>query len=120
MARRSLALLLALAATGCASAQSPNSPIELAPAEARGTAAPAQVEQRHPATSAGEVAVSVVGTPFLLAFKAVVCAGSLVIAAPSAAVIAPATAWPAKASRCWGEGVARNCGPPYILTPRGV
>jgi hypothetical protein len=120
MARRSLVLLLALAATGCASAQPPNPPAELTPAEARAAAAPAQLEERRPATSAGEVAVSVVGTPFLLAFKAVVCAGSLVIAAPSAAVIALGDGLASEGVEVLGEGVARNCGPPYILTPRGV
>jgi hypothetical protein len=58
--------------------------------------------------------------PFLLAFKAVVCAGSLVIAAPTAAVIALADGPASEGVEVLGDGVARNCGPPYILTPHGV
>jgi hypothetical protein len=119
MARGSLILLLALAAAGCVASRPPEATTELRPEGTQATVTSPALPQR-PATNAGEVAVSVVGTPFLLAFKAVVCAGSLVIAAPTAAVIALADGPASEGVEVLGDGVARNCGPPYILTPHGV
>ena len=67
-------------------------------------------------------AVSVVGTPFLIAFKVPVCVATLAIAGPAAALqqlaapnqdglqpdIRPAL----------DAGIGENCGPPYAVLPR--
>jgi hypothetical protein len=67
-------------------------------------------------------AVSVVGTPFLIAFKVPACVATLAIAGPAAALqqlaapnedrlqpdIRPAL----------DAGIDENCGPPYVVVPR--
>jgi hypothetical protein len=67
-------------------------------------------------------AVSVVGTPFLIAFKIPTCVTTLAIAGPAAALqqlaapnedrlqpdIRPAL----------DAGIDENCGPPYVVVPR--
>lgn len=65
--------------------------------------------------------VSVVGTPFLLAFKIPICAATVALAAPGAALSAlakpsPNTAQPPLRPTL-DEGVDDNCGPPYFLQP---
>jgi hypothetical protein len=63
--------------------------------------------------------VSVVGTPFLLAFKIPVCAATVALAAPGAALAAMAEPSPNIAQPplrpTLDEGIAENCGPPYAL-----
>lgn len=117
MAKRSLSLALILATGGCASTPPPNPPDEPAAAQPYESA---PTEERRSVSNAGEVMVAVVGTPFLLAFKTVVCAGSLVVAGPTAAVLALADGPASEGVEVLGDGVAKNCGPPYILTPRGA
>jgi len=66
---------------------------------------------------AGEWAVAAVGTPFFLAFKTAVCGASLVVAAPAAAAIALTDSPYGMTVSELGDGVAVNCGPPYVLSP---
>jgi hypothetical protein len=69
----------------------------------------------------GDAAVSVVGTPFYLAFKGVACAVSAVIAAPVAGMAALNESHSdPKIREGLGDGLSRNCGPPYILSPYRV
>jgi hypothetical protein len=65
--------------------------------------------------------VSAVGTPFYLAFKTAFCAASVAIAAPVAAVAAMSESpFAPQARQDLGDGVAQNCGPPYVLSPYRV
>ena len=66
---------------------------------------------------AGQWAVAIIGTPVYLAFKTVICGASLVVAAPTAAVIAISDSPYAMGVDKLGDGVATNCGPPYVLSP---
>ncbi len=101
---QALAALCALSMAACASGPSTD-------------ATPKPAAQPYPATRVGETVVSVVGTPFLLAFKIPVCAASLAIAAPLAGLFALTDPSDARAGqRALGEGIARNCGPPYVLS----
>jgi len=65
--------------------------------------------------------VSVIGTPFLLAFKVPVCALTLAFAAPAAAaqqLAAPNLDAPEYDIRpALDAGVVENCGPPYAVMP---
>ena len=66
----------------------------------------------------GDAVLSVVGSPFLLAFRGVVCAASVVVAAPTAALVSisePRLAGPTATTL--GNGLASNCGPPYVISP---
>jgi hypothetical protein len=64
----------------------------------------------------GVGAASVIGTPFLIAFKIPVCAATVVLAAPLAGAtgLAP-TVKAYEIRRDLDQGVAQNCGPPYVL-----
>ena len=69
-------------------------------------------------TAAGDRAVSALRTPFYLAFKAAACAASAAIAAPVAGIAGLATGPRAEQTlKELGDGLAANCGPPYVLTP---
>jgi hypothetical protein len=69
----------------------------------------------------GDAAVSAVGTPFYLVFKGAVCVASVAIAAPVAAIAAMSESRHAPvARRELGDGIAQNCGPPYVLSPYRV
>ena len=59
-------------------------------------------------------ALSVVGTPFVFAFRAVVCAASAVVAGPTAALFAVSDD-PRGGFAYLRNGLARNCGPPYAV-----
>ena len=124
-------MLLILATAGCAAgapppAAAPATPVRPAPVvvvepEAVGPAAPVELvgpPPPPPAARAGAGAVSVLGTPFYVAFKAGVCAASAALAAPVAAV-AGVGAGPRAAETldALGAGLALNCGPPYVLVP---
>ena len=66
----------------------------------------------------GDAMVSVVGTPFYLVFKSVVCVASVAIAAPVAGIAALSENHIApEIRRDLGDGVNQNCGPPYFLSP---
>jgi hypothetical protein len=66
----------------------------------------------------GDAMVSVVGTPFYLVFKSVVCVASVAIAAPVAGIAALSENHIApEIRRDLGDGVNQNCGPPYVLSP---
>ncbi len=93
---QALALLLALALGGCANATAPMAP-----------------------SPQGNAAVSVLGTPFLIAFKAATCAVTLAVAAPAAGILALGADPHGEGFEYLGSGVAHNCGPPYVLTPAG-
>ncbi len=73
--------------------------------------------ERADRSPAGRWAVAVIGTPFYLAFKTVVCGASLAIAAPTAAVVALSDTPYGMGVDTLGDGVAANCGPPYVLSP---
>lgn len=123
MVGRSVVVALAAGVAGCAGSADPapevlvggpSGPVDLV---VEGGPAPVPVyEQRlHP----GDAALSVVGTPFLVAFRSVVCVASVAVAAPVAAVAAVVPERPAQASarKSLGEGVASNCGPPWVISP---
>lgn len=69
------------------------------------------------APHAGQWAVAVVGTPFYLAFKTVACGASLALAAPTAAAQALSNSPYVMDAGELGDGLAANCGPPYLLSP---
>ncbi|MGI9437356.1 MAG: hypothetical protein ACR2Q4_21420 [Geminicoccaceae bacterium] len=71
----------------------------------------------HAGPHAGQWAVAAVGTPFYLAFKTVICGASVVVAAPTAAIIALADSPYSIGVDKLGDGLAANCGPPYVLSP---
>jgi hypothetical protein len=58
--------------------------------------------------------LSVVGTPFVFGFRAVVCAASAVVAAPAAALFAVSDD-PRGGFAYLRHGLAHNCGPPYAV-----
>lgn len=98
MKHLSLTLLLSIALSACAAA----------PKDAK-------------APSAESTVVSVIGTPFLIAFKVPLCAVTLAVAAPTAGVAALVpredNPEPGKAQRVLADGVRANCGPPYAIAP---
>ena len=91
---KALAILLAVVLGGCAS-----------------------TDPTMTGSPAGNTAVAVVGTPFLLAFKTATCALTLAVAAPAAGILALGTDPYGQGFDYLGSGVAHNCGPPYVLTP---
>ncbi len=96
--------LLALGLAGCAARSA-------RPVEFYGTHEP--LPARRPATS---TVLSVIGTPFFFAFKAAVCAATVVIAAPSAAILGLTDqGYQTRKREELDEDFAQNCGPPYVL-----
>ena len=95
MPSRFVALLLALGLLGCASAQEP-----------------ARQELSF---------ISLVGAPFLIAFKIPACIGSIAIAAPlaGASQLAVSTSVIDEPGlrRELDAGLNHNCGPPYVVYP---
>jgi len=92
---KSLALLLAIALAGCATSTAP--PVAESPA--------------------GNTAVAVVGTPFLIVFKTATCVLTMAVAAPAAGILALGVDPYGEGFDYLGSGVAHNCGPPYVLSP---
>jgi hypothetical protein len=79
-------------------------------------AAPDAAERFSPVASAGpsDWALAIVGTPFVLAFRAVTCAATAVVAGPTAGLLALTDEREAGLSYLrWG--LAENCGPPYTV-----
>jgi hypothetical protein len=103
MSRAILGLSLAAALCACASAPPP----------VEGQMAPAP----QPRATPGGWAVSIVGTPFAVAFKSVVCVASLAIAAPIAGFLALDPDPYDDGLEALGDGVASNCGPPWAISP---
>jgi hypothetical protein len=96
MPRIALALGLALGLAACAAA--PSDDAALAP------------------PTPGDVALEVIGTPFLLAFKLPVCVVSAAIAAPLAGIAELArTDMAGRMENSLADGLERNCGPPYVV-----
>jgi hypothetical protein len=92
---KALALLLAVVLGGCAS-----------------STAPPRTE-----SPAGNTALAVIGTPFLLVFKTATCVLTLAVAAPAAGILALGVDPYGEGYDYLGSGVAHNCGPPYALSP---
>jgi hypothetical protein len=72
------------------------------------------------APSPGAATVSIVGTPFLFAFKIPVCAATLAAGAPLAALTEladPHRFYPHIIRAELDQAVTQNCGPPWILRP---
>jgi hypothetical protein len=91
------------AAPATDAAASPGAPLDVAPAP-----------RRTYRTRPSDVALSVVGTPFVFGFRAVVCAASAVVAAPAAALFAVSDD-PRDGFAYLRYGLAHNCGPPYAV-----
>jgi hypothetical protein len=107
MDRRAALLSLALVA-GCATATPEPPP------EAGATSVPAAAETSRPRASAGpsDWALAIVGTPFVFAFRTVVCAATAVVAGPTAGLLALSDE-PRAGLVYVRDGLAQNCGPPY-------
>ncbi len=105
MSRTILVVPLALLLAACAGSAEP-------PAVVEGQMAPAA----KPATPAGW-AVSIVGTPFVVAFKSVFCVATVAIAAPIAGVMALDPDPYDDGLEALGDGIASNCGPPWVISP---
>lgn len=75
---------------------------------------PDVAEVSGPAASAGpsDWALAIVGTPFVFAFRAVVCTATAVVAAPTAGFLALSED-PRPGLLYLRDGLAQNCGPPY-------
>jgi hypothetical protein len=66
----------------------------------------------------GAGAVTAVGTPTLIALKVPLCVATLAIAAPGSAISAMVpTSDGVDGERYFAWGVARNCGPPWVVQP---
>jgi len=96
------ALVLALALAGCVN-QPP----------------PSQAGAPPPPPPPGRTAVSIIGTPFLIAFKIPVCIVSAAMAGAMTGVAGAlrSDGGPASLEQSLGEGVEKNCGPPWALNP---
>jgi hypothetical protein len=106
MSRVLLAVPFALTLAACATTTPP-------PAADQGGTAPVAKSRATPAGWA----VSVVGTPFALGLKTVVCTASLVIAAPIAGMLALYPDPYPEGLEILGDGIANNCGPPWVVSP---
>ena len=124
MSQRAWVVPLMVALAGCASAPDPARPTgAVVPAATLYgmppvplTATPAPVATRTSPTAAGW-AVSIIGTPFALVFKTVVCGASLVLAAPAAGFLTLGVDPSGEGYEVLGDGIAQNCGPPYVVSP---
>jgi hypothetical protein len=113
-------LTLALALAACASSAPPpppaTGPVPLTPSPPAPGAQPVPLTAR-PGPSPAGWAVSIIGTPFALAFKTAVCAASVVIAAPIAGLLVLDPDPYSEGHEILGAGLANNCGPPYVISP---
>lgn len=107
MKRIATVMVMALSLIGCA-----NSPQSVSSYSHEGSTLHSN---QHP--HAGQWAVAALGTPFYLAFKTALCGATLVVAAPAAAAASLSTGPYAMSVDEFGDGVATNCGPPYVLSP---
>jgi len=67
------------------------------------------------------IAASVVGTPFLMAFKIPACVVTLAAAGPAGAAAEMTSADPSDRAvtlrQALDDGIRQNCGPPYVIAP---
>jgi uncharacterized protein YceK len=106
MARKILVVLLALALSACATSNGPSASTDGAGAESSA-----------PSASASGWALSILGTPFALGMKTVACAATLVVAAPVAGFLTLGVDPLGQGYQVLGNGIAANCGPPYVVSP---
>jgi hypothetical protein len=106
MSRKILVVLLALALSACATSNGPP------PSTGGG-----DVKPSGPTASASGWAVAIIGTPFAVGLKTVVCAATLVVAAPAAGFLTLGVDPSGEGYRVLGDGIAQNCGPPYVVSP---
>jgi hypothetical protein len=101
MHKRVLAPALALILAGCTSAPPPGQ-----------TAA-------SPPPSPGRTAISIIGTPLLIALKIPVCVVSAAMAGALTGLAGAlgGTSGSASLEQSLGDDVEKNCGPPYVLNP---
>ncbi|HZT51964.1 MAG TPA: hypothetical protein VFA22_08525 [Stellaceae bacterium] len=95
---------------GCAAA-SQSSPADPPAAGTTPAAAP---------VATGPSFLSIIGTPFLIAFKIPVCAATVAVAAPLAGLSEIPTTADTEGSdmrRQLEYGVNSNCGPPWVVSP---
>lgn len=107
-ARAAVLMLLFLA--GCAASPPPD-PAYRSEFTPLGRAAPTPLA---PPGGPADWTYTVVGTPFVFGFRALVCATTLVLAGPTAGLLALDDD-PWAGLRYVRGGVARNCGPPYAV-----
>jgi len=107
MGRRAVIGLLAVSLTACAAA-----PAGPPPAGGSASTEPAA------SPSVGSQIVAVVGTPFYLIYKTVVCAATIVIAPPVAGLAAISDRDDKDViRRRIDEGTTQNCGGSWVLSP---
>lgn len=106
MPRKILVGLLVLALSACATSHGPSASND-----------GGNVTSTAPNASASGWAVAIVGTPFALGIKTVVCAATLVVSAPIAGILALGVDPSGEGYEALGDGVAQNCGPPYVVSP---
>jgi hypothetical protein len=106
------AFLVGAFLAGCATAAPEPAP------DAGAAAAPGSAPDRtgSPAAAAGpsDWALAIVGTPFVFAFRTVVCAATAVVAGPTAGLLAFSDEREAGLAYL-RYGLAHNCGPPYVV-----
>jgi hypothetical protein len=96
---------------GCATAAPGPAPD---PGVAAPDLAPGTTERSAASAGPSDWALAIVGTPFVFAFRTVVCAATAVVAGPTAGLLAFSE------EREEGlayvrDGLAQNCGPPYVV-----
>jgi hypothetical protein len=107
---------------GCASSSEPGPTARSTPAPSPGATAPSEqpadaaaTSRRTVSTRPSDWALAIVGTPFVFAFRTVVCAASAVVAGPAAALFAVSDD-PRGGFAYLSDGLAQNCGPPYVVS----
>ena len=107
MRRRVIIGLLALSITACATA----------PAGPPQTSEPAPAPPTD-AVSVGSQVVAVIGTPFYLIYKTILCGATLVIAPPMSGLVAATDRDDRQViRRRIDEGTTQNCGGSWVLQP---
>lgn len=108
--RTRAALPIVALLAGCASAPEPAPHAGPVPPQA----APDAAEPAAASPGASDWALAIVGTPFVFAFRTVVCAATAVVAAPTAGLVALSPEREAGLDYLrWG--LAENCGGPYVV-----
>ncbi len=83
-----------------------------------GCASPPASDAVAPPPSPGRTALSIIGTPFLIALKIPVCVATAALAAPLAGAAQLArTTQGAQVNDALSDGLEMNCGPPYVVAP---
>lgn len=116
------AFLTLMLLAGCAttppqpapSAPSPAAPAPGAMSEAAPPPGAAATPSAAPAAGPSDWALAIVGTPFVFAFRTVICAATAVVAGPTAGLLAFSEEREAGFAYL-RDGLAQNCGPPYAV-----